>query len=67
MFRLLFVTFFGTYRGDVDPSDLGIRHPELAGTPDANGEHETHHHPPAWIMSGTGRNSDRADDRLPAG
>ena len=24
MFRLLFVTFFGTYRGDVDPSALGI-------------------------------------------
>ena len=44
MFRLLFVTFLGTYRGDVDPSDLGIRHPELAGTPDANAEHETHHH-----------------------
>ena len=32
MFRLLFVTFFGSYRGDVDPSELGIRHPELAGT-----------------------------------
>lgn len=32
MCRLLFVTFLGTYRGDVDPSDLGIRHPELAGT-----------------------------------
>src|SRR3984885_13408017 len=27
MFRLLFVTFFGPYRGDVDPSDLGIRPP----------------------------------------
>jgi NADH-quinone oxidoreductase subunit L len=35
MCRLLFVTFLGTYRGDVDPSELGIRHPELAGTPDA--------------------------------
>jgi NADH-quinone oxidoreductase subunit L len=58
MFRLLFVTFFGTYRGDVDPSDLGIRHPELAGTPDAHAAtatahddaHEAHH-APAWIMA----------------
>jgi len=33
MWRLLFVTFLGSYRGDVDPSDLGIRHPELAGQP----------------------------------
>ena len=33
MCRLFFVTFLATYRGDVDPSDLGIRHPELAGTP----------------------------------
>ena len=53
MFRLLFVTFFGAYRGDVDPSDLGIRHPELAGT--ALGAHpeeeEPHHHAPSWIMS----------------
>ena len=32
MFRLFFVTFLGTYRGDVDPSALGMRHPELAGT-----------------------------------
>lgn len=41
MCRLLFVTFFGSYRGDVDPSALGIRHPELAGTPDA--PHAEHH------------------------
>jgi len=33
MCRMLFVTFLGTYRGDIDPSDLGIRHPELHGTP----------------------------------
>jgi NADH-quinone oxidoreductase subunit L len=63
MFRLLFVTFFGPYRGDVDPSDLGIRHPELAGTaPDSAGraassghhpeEEEPHHHAPSWLMSG---------------
>jgi NADH-quinone oxidoreductase subunit L len=32
MFRMLFVVFFGAYRGKVDPSELGIRHPELVGT-----------------------------------
>jgi NADH-quinone oxidoreductase subunit L len=55
MFRLLFVTFFGAYRGAADPSDLGIRHPELAGTPASSGHHpeeeEPHHHAPAWLMS----------------
>jgi NADH-quinone oxidoreductase subunit L len=63
MFRLLFVTFFGQYRGNIDPSDLGIRHPELAGTPggaaklgheaDEHGHHGSGHaaHAPAWIMS----------------
>jgi NADH:ubiquinone oxidoreductase subunit 5 (subunit L)/multisubunit Na+/H+ antiporter MnhA subunit len=55
MFRLLFVTFFGTYRGAVDPSDLGIRHPELAGTPASSGHHpeeeEPHHHAPEWLMA----------------
>jgi NADH-quinone oxidoreductase subunit L len=60
MFRLLFVTFFGAYRGNVDPSELGIRHPELAGTalaPEASSDHhpeeeEPHHHAPSWLMSG---------------
>ncbi|MBV8642847.1 MAG: NADH-quinone oxidoreductase subunit L, partial [Candidatus Eremiobacteraeota bacterium] len=55
MFRLLFLTFFGAYRGDVDPSDLGIRHPELAGTAtddDAHhAEEEERHHAPSWLMS----------------
>jgi NADH-quinone oxidoreductase subunit L len=55
MFRLLFVTFFGAYRGEVDPSDLGIRHPELAGTAASSGHHpeeeEPHHHAPGWLMS----------------
>jgi NADH-quinone oxidoreductase subunit L len=51
MFRLLFVTFLGSYRGDVDPSDLGIRHPELAGTPAGHDDHAEHHHAPAWIMN----------------
>jgi NADH-quinone oxidoreductase subunit L len=59
MFRLLFVTFFGQYRGNVDPSDLGIRHPELAGTPghaaklghEADDHHGHTAHAPAWLMS----------------
>jgi NADH-quinone oxidoreductase subunit L len=62
MFRLLFLTFFGAYRGDVDPSDLGIRHPELAGVAETSAgraasagahpeEEEPHHHAPSWIMS----------------
>ena len=55
MFRLLFVTFFGAYRGSVDPSDLGIRHPELAGTSASSGHHpeeeEPHHHPTSWLMT----------------
>ncbi|MBV8297996.1 MAG: NADH-quinone oxidoreductase subunit L [Candidatus Eremiobacteraeota bacterium] len=55
MFRLLFVTFFGQYRGEVDPSDLGLRHPELAGTAASSGHHaeeeEPHHHAPSWLMS----------------
>jgi NADH-quinone oxidoreductase subunit L len=60
MFRLLLVTFFGPYRGNVDPSDLGIRHPELAGQAaklaheaDEQADHGHGHaaHAPAWIMS----------------
>ena len=52
MFRMLFLTFFGEYRGDVDPSDLGIRHPELAGTPvhaDGHDDHGHAPHAPAWL------------------
>jgi NADH-quinone oxidoreductase subunit L len=56
MFRMLFVTFLGAYRGHVDPSELGLRHPELAGTPVAHppeeAEHAHVHHAPAWLMSG---------------
>ena len=50
MFRMLFLTFTGAHRGEIDPSNLGMRHPELAGTPhgDAHGEH---HHAPAWLMN----------------
>jgi NADH-quinone oxidoreductase subunit L len=55
MFRLLFLTFFGPYRGDVDPSALGIRHPEFAGTAASSGHHaeeeEPHHHASPLLMS----------------
>ncbi len=62
MFRLLFVTFFGAYRGGVDPSELGIRHPELAGTDPhsphraaSSGAHpeeeEPHHRLPSLLMA----------------
>jgi NADH-quinone oxidoreductase subunit L len=55
MFRMLFVTFLGAYRGNVDPSELGLRHPELAGTATAHHGDDDHghaHHAPAWLMSG---------------
>ena len=57
MCRMLFVTFLGEYRGDVDPSALGIRHPELAGQPTATtsgheDEPEAHGHAPSWLMNG---------------
>jgi NADH-quinone oxidoreductase subunit L len=58
MSRMLLVTFFGAYRGAVDPSELGMRHPELAGTSASPGHHpeEEEHgheaHAPAWLMSG---------------
>ena len=52
MCRLFFVTFLGTYRGAVDPSDLGMRHPELAGTTHAATEeqHEAHSANAEWFM-----------------
>jgi NADH-quinone oxidoreductase subunit L len=46
MFRLLFVTFLGNYRGDVDPAQLGIARPQTAVPSHA----ASHHHPPAWLM-----------------
>jgi NADH-quinone oxidoreductase subunit L len=56
MFRMLFIAFFGTYRGDVDPSNLGIRHPELAGTgagmiAHPHDEALPGHEAPEWLMS----------------
>jgi len=58
MSRMLFVTFLGAYRGNIDPSELGMRHPELAGTAQSAGHHpeeeeHAHAHAPAWLMSGT--------------
>jgi NADH-quinone oxidoreductase subunit L len=52
MCRLFFVTFLGSYRGNVDPSDLGMRHPELAGTSHAATEeqHEAHSANAEWFM-----------------
>jgi NADH-quinone oxidoreductase subunit L len=53
---MIFVTFYGSYRGEIDPSELGIRHPEFAGTDagiDDHAGHETpgERHAPAWLMS----------------
>jgi NADH-quinone oxidoreductase subunit L len=59
MFRLFIVTFWGRYRGDLDPAELGITHPEVSGTPPASTAYEphavheeaNHEHAPAWIMA----------------
>jgi NADH-quinone oxidoreductase subunit L len=48
MFRLLFVTFLGRYRGGVDPADLGMTGMQLVPV-----SHEAGHeaaHAPAWYM-----------------
>jgi NADH-quinone oxidoreductase subunit L len=52
MCRLFFVTFLGSYRGEVDPSQLGMRHPELAGTthPPTDEPHEEHSPNAEWFM-----------------
>jgi NAD(P)H-quinone oxidoreductase subunit 5 len=57
MFRMLFVTFLGAYRGNIDPSELGMRHPELAGTATSPAHHDEeeahgHAHAPAILMNG---------------
>ena len=44
MFRMWFVTFFGTYRGDVDAG------PDRRRTAEHE-EHAEHAHAPAWMMS----------------
>jgi len=56
MLRLFFVTFLGTYRGDMNPADVGIQS-EVAGSGaaiahDTHEPHaEDHNHAPAWIMA----------------
>jgi NADH-quinone oxidoreductase subunit L len=53
MFRLLFVTFLGNYRGNVEPTDLGIHRPNLLGAvAPESAPHEPHKaHAPDWIMN----------------
>ncbi|MDQ2663807.1 MAG: NADH-quinone oxidoreductase subunit L, partial [Candidatus Eremiobacteraeota bacterium] len=50
MFRLFFVTFFGRYRGDLDPVALGMapRPPAAHAAHDVGDEHA---HAPGWMMS----------------
>jgi NADH:ubiquinone oxidoreductase subunit 5 (subunit L)/multisubunit Na+/H+ antiporter MnhA subunit len=48
MFRLLLVTFFGSYRGSVDPAALGMS-PAPANA--AHGDGDKHAHVSPWIMS----------------
>ncbi len=47
MFRLLFITFLGEFRGNVDPARLGIKRDAVASTATHGAEH---HEAPAWIM-----------------
>ncbi|GAC1559482.1 MAG: NADH-quinone oxidoreductase subunit L [Vulcanimicrobiaceae bacterium] len=47
MFRMLFVTFFGAYRGDVADAELAIAAaPQHAAHDEVHGEHA-----PAWLMT----------------
>ena len=46
MGRLFIVTFWGTHRGDVDPSQVGIERSSEHLEPHGHREH-----PPAWIMA----------------
>jgi NADH-quinone oxidoreductase subunit L len=56
MFRLFFVTFFGAYRGNMKPADVGIETEVAAsGAAIAHETHEPHAedagHAPPWIMA----------------
>ena len=52
MFRLLFVTFFGPYRGDVDAAALGIAaEPGGANASGHQAEEEPHHQAPSGLMN----------------
>ncbi len=46
MFRMIFLTFFGPYRGDVPDAELGIPPAAHAAHAEAHG----HDHAPAWLM-----------------
>jgi NADH-quinone oxidoreductase subunit L len=51
MFRLLFLTFWGEYRGGVDPAALGItREPAASGVPHEPADAAHAHHAPPWAM-----------------
>ncbi len=51
MCRMLFVTFFGTYRGDVSPADLGIAPSAAVTVAHEPGDADSHTHAPGWIMA----------------
>ena len=53
MFRMLFITFFGDYRGAMNATDLGIPATEAQALSSAANEppHGTQHHAPAWLMN----------------
>ncbi len=46
MFRLLFITFLGEYRGNVDPAQLGIKREVQSSV----AQEPEHHRAPAWVM-----------------
>jgi NADH-quinone oxidoreductase subunit L len=48
MFRLFFVTFFGTYRGDLEPAQVGVTNP---AEPAAHEPEHGNAHAPGWIMA----------------
>jgi NADH-quinone oxidoreductase subunit L len=55
MFRMLFITFFGQYRGEMNMTDLGIPAAEAEALTIAVHEpphDQEHEHVPAWVMSG---------------
>jgi NADH:ubiquinone oxidoreductase subunit 5 (subunit L)/multisubunit Na+/H+ antiporter MnhA subunit len=57
MFRLFIVTFFGTFRGDMDPASVGVAEEVAqAGSSVIAHEHSEPHghdggHAPAWVMA----------------
>jgi len=53
MFRMLFLTFFGEYRGEMKPDELGIPPAEAEAIVAAVHEpaHEEEEHAPGWVMN----------------